>query len=198
MENKLGLPTVPACIPTAHRPFGQRLGAFVLRTMGWKVVGEVPEYPKAIYAVAPHTSNWDFVIGVAVMLSMNLKLKFLGKDAIFVWPFKGLLESIGGIPINRNKNHGVVEQIVKQFEQNDSLILALSPEGTRSRTKEWKTGFLAIANQANVPVVTMSFHFDKKEFRFGQASFISDDIPQELARIKSCFSDACAKNPQGV
>lgn len=166
--------------------------------MGWKITGEIPQYSKAIYAVAPHTSNWDFVIGVAVMLSMNLKLKFLGKDAIFVWPFKGLLESIGGIPVNRKKSHGVVGQIVEQFEQRDSLILALSPEGTRSKTKEWKTGFLAMANKANVPVIVVSFHFDKKEFRFGQASYISEDIPQELVRIKSYFSSACAKNPQGV
>ena len=196
--SNIQLPFVPECVPTSQRPVGQRLGRFVLKIMGWKVTGEIPAYSKAIYAVAPHTSNWDFVIGVAVMLSMNLKLKFLGKDAIFIWPFKGLLESIGGIPVNRKKSHGVVEQIVQQFEQRDSLILALSPEGTRSKTKEWKTGFLAMANKANVPVITVSFHFDKKELRFGKASYISENIPEELVRIKSYFFDACAKNPQGV
>lgn len=189
---------VPSSVPTVHRPIGQRLGRGVLLLLGWKIVGKVPEHSKAIYAVAPHTSNWDFVIGIAVMLSLNLKLKFMGKDAIFIWPFKGLLKSLGGIPINRREKHGVVEQIVNQFEQSEQLILALSPEGTRSKTKEWKTGFLAIAHQANVPVVSISFHFDKKEVRFGEASFIAEDIPTELIRIKHNFSTACAKNPQAV
>lgn len=192
------LPEVPDCIPTTERPIAQKIGKFVLSVLGWNVYGDIPKHSKAIYAVAPHTSNWDFVIGVAVLLSLNLKLKFLGKDAIFIWPFKGLLTSIGGIPVDRKKSHGVVEQIVKQFEQHDSLILALSPEGTRSKTKEWKTGFLAIAHKANVPVVTVSFHFDKKEVRFGHASFINENISTELQRIKSYFSDACAKNPQAV
>jgi len=189
---------VPSSVPTVHRAIGQRLGRGVLFLLGWKIVGKIPEHSKAIYAVAPHTSNWDFVIGIAVMLSLNLKLKFMGKDAIFIWPFKGYLQYLGGIPINRREKHGVVEQIVNQFEQSEQLILALSPEGTRSKTKEWKTGFLAIAHQANVPVVSISFHFDKKEVRFGEVSFINEDIPNELIRIKHNFSSACAKNPQLV
>jgi len=189
---------VPDSVPRVYRPLGHRIGRGVLYILGWRLVGKIPEHPKAIYAVAPHTSNWDFVIGISVMLSLNLKLKFMGKDAIFIWPFKGLLKSLGGIPINRREKHGVVEQIVEQFEQSEQLILALSPEGTRSKTKEWKTGFLAIAHQANVPVVSVSFHFDKKEVRFGETSFIDQDIAKELIRIKHNFSTACAKNPQAV
>ena len=189
---------MPDCIPTTHRPIGNRLGRTVVSFLGWKVLGEIPQYPKAIYAVAPHTSNWDFVIGVAIMLSLNLKLKFMGKDAIFKWPFRKLLIKLGGIPIDRKKKHGVVQQMVEQFECHEQLILALAPEGTRSKTKEWKTGFLSIAHLAKVPVVTVTLHYDKKELRFGKPHFIDADISQELMRVKEAFSSACAKNPQAV
>ncbi len=198
MASKLEIPFVPAEIPTTDRPLGHWLGVKVLTFLGWRVVGEIPKYNKAIYAVAPHTSNWDFVIGVAAMLAMRIKLKFMGKSSIFIWPFKSLLVKLGGIPIERSKKHGIVEQMVDKFQQSDDLILALAPEGTRSKTTEWKTGFLAIAHKANVPVVTVTLHFDKKEIRFGQASFIGEDIPRELKRIKSYYADACAKNPQAA
>jgi len=194
----LKLPVVPDCIPTVYRPIGNRLGRAVVSLLGWKVRGEIPHYPKAIYAVAPHTSNWDFVVGVAIMLTLNLKLKFMGKDAIFIWPFRKLLLKLGGIPIDRKKKHGVVQQMVEQFERHEQLILALAPEGTRSKTKEWKTGFLSIAHLANIPVVTVTLHYDVKELRFGQPHFIDDNISQELVRVKAAFSSACAKNPQAV
>jgi len=158
----------------------------------------MPAQSKFILAVAPHTSNWDFFLGIAAMFSLNLKVSFLGKASIFRWPVKSLLTAIGGIAVERSHSHGVVGQIVDAFQQNEKFILGLAPEGTRSKTREWKTGFLQIAKQANVPVVPVSFDFVKKEIRFYTAVVISGEINQQLAEFKQIFSGVCAKNPQAV
>ncbi|TWX73300.1 acyltransferase [Colwellia sp. C1TZA3] len=169
-----------------------------MASCGWKITGELPQQPKFIIAVAPHTSNWDFFVGIAVMFSLNLKLSFLAKGSIFRWPIKSFLTAIGGIGVERNHSHGVVGQIVEEFKSNEQFILAIAPEGTRSKTTEWRTGFLHIAKKANVPVIPLSFDFIKKEVRFHPAVVITGDINQELVEFKQVFADVCAKNPQAV
>ena len=165
---------------------------------GWKITGELPQQSKFILAVAPHTSNWDFFVGIAVMFSLNLKVSFLAKGSLFRWPIKSLLTAIGGIGVDRSHSHGVVGQIVDKFNGNEQFILGLAPEGTRSKTIEWRTGFLHIAKQANVPVVPVSFDFIKKEVRFHAPVEITGDINQALISFKQLFADVCAKNPQAV
>jgi len=192
------MPVIPTCIPRTKSRFGQWLGLLVLNALGWKVAGSLPARQKFILAVAPHTSNWDFVIGIAAKLSLNLHIHFLGKDAIFIWPFRGMLKRQGGIPIDRKHRHGVVEQMVKKFNETDQLLLAIAPEGTRSKTKQWKTGFLHIAHLANVPVVAVSLDFAAKEVFFHSETYIESDILQELIRFKQFYADVCAKNPQAV
>ena len=132
------------------------------------------------------------------MLQLNLKVKFLGKAAIFVGPFRKLLINLGGIPVDRSSPHGVVGQIVQLFAEHEQFIFGLAPEGTRSKTKEWKSGFLHIAHQANVPVVPITLDFKLKEVRFYPPEQIDADIPSELQRIKNIYQYACAKNPQAV
>ena len=192
------LPTLGDKVPRRQSGFSSWLGTKVMNMMGWRIVGDFPNQEKFIIAVAPHTSNWDFVVAFATMLAMRLDIKFLGKASIFIWPFKKLLTHFGGVPVERSKTNGVVGQTVAQFEQNKSFVLALAPEGTRSKTVQWKTGFLQMAQQANVPVVPVSLHFDVKELRVHKATAIEGDISQELERIKSYFKNACAKNPQAV
>lgn len=194
----MDIPTLSACIPRTDNTITSWLGRKVLKTLGWKITGTFPELPQFVIAVAPHTSNWDFVIGIAFKLALNLRLKFMGKKAIFIWPFKGVLESLGGIAIDRNAKHGVVEQMVQQFQQQQQLILAIAPEGTRKKTSHWKSGFLQIAHQANIPVVPVSFDFEKKEIQVYGPISISNDIPAELVKFKQCFIGVCAKNPQAV
>ncbi len=196
--SKADLPEMPDCIPTKPGKIAPFIGLAVLNILGWKVVGQLPKKPKFIAAVAPHTSNWDFVIAIAVMLAMNLRIRFMGKKALFIWPFKILLKSWGGIAIDRNAKSGVVEQMVEQFQHNDHLVLGLAPEGTRKKTLKWKSGFLHIAHQAGVPVVPVSLDFAKKQLRFHHEVEISSDIEKELAKFKENFSDICAKNPQAV
>ncbi|MFD2166292.1 1-acyl-sn-glycerol-3-phosphate acyltransferase [Thalassotalea euphylliae] len=191
-------PVVPEEMATENRPILAKIGTYILEVMGWKITGELPAHPKVVFAVAPHTSNWDFIIALCAMLHLQLKVSFMGKASIFIFPVRGLLLKLGGIPIDRSCPHGVVEQMAKEFERKEKLALGLAPEGTRSKTKEWKKGFLYIAKKANVPVVPVSFHFDKKELKFHKAMNISGDIDEELVRVKSYFDTACAKNPQAV
>jgi 1-acyl-sn-glycerol-3-phosphate acyltransferase len=196
--NKLKTPTVPDCIPTHDYGIVGRFASQAMVRCGWTITGELPQHPKFILAVAPHTSNWDFFVGIAVMFSLHLKVSFLAKGSIFRWPIKSLLTAIGGIGVDRSHSHGVVGQIVEEFKDNEQFILGIAPEGTRSKTTEWRTGFLHIAKQANVPVVPVSFDFIKKEVRFHPAVNITGDIDQELLEFKQVFTDVCAKNPQAV
>jgi len=185
-----------ATVPQTDNKFSQWLGMSILRLLGWKIVGHFPERARFLVAVAPHTSNWDFVIAVAAMLAIQIKIRFLGKDALFFWPFKIWLNHIGGIPVERSTSHGVVEQMVDLFNKNEQLVLAIAPEGTRRKTKQWKSGFLHIAYQAQIPVVPLSLDFAKKEIAVHAEVFIGADIEQELVRFKKVFTDVSPKNPQ--
>lgn len=194
----MNIPNVPACVPTRKYGILHSLAKRILTWCGWTIKGELPAQPKFILAVAPHTSNWDFFIGIAVMFTLQLKVSFLGKASIFRWPVKNVLTAIGGIAVDRSSSHGVVGQIVKEINDNDSFLLGLAPEGTRSKTLEWKTGFLHIAKQAGIPVVPASFDFSKKEIFFHPAIDVSGEITQELIEFKQVFANVCAKNPQAV
>ncbi len=194
----MNMPHIPDCIPTRKYGVLHSMAKKLLVWCGWTINGELPRQPKLIVAVAPHTSNWDFFIGIAAMFTLQLKVSFLGKASIFRWPVKAILTAIGGIAVDRKNSHGVVGQIVQEVKRNDKFILGLAPEGTRSKTTEWKTGFLHIAKQTNIPIVPVSFDFVKKEICFHPAVYISGDIKQELIEFKRVFTDVCAKNPQAV
>ncbi|MDT0602637.1 1-acyl-sn-glycerol-3-phosphate acyltransferase [Thalassotalea castellviae] len=191
-------PKIPAGIPQTNYRLVRRLSAKLLTLFGWKIIGNFPAEKKFILAVAPHTSNWDFIVSVLVMLSLNLKVTFMGKKSIFVWPLRWFLEKIGGVPVDRKHPQGVVGQMVDVFNNSQSMILALSPEGTRSKTKQWKTGFIIIAKQANVPIIPISLDFRKKEVEIHRPYIVQDDIQQALMEIKRQFVDVCAKNPHLV
>jgi len=186
------------CVPQSSNAFAQWLGKQVLKRLGWKICGTFPKRSKFVVAVAPHTSNWDFVIAVAAMLALQLKVRFLGKDALFFWPFSWWLNKIGGIPVERNSNHGVVGQMTTLFLNTDKLVLGIAPEGTRRKTNQWKSGFLHIAYNAQVPVVPLSLDFNKKEIRVYNEVFIGENIAQELASFKSIYTHVTPKNIQGI
>lgn len=166
-----------------------------MKLFGWKFEGEFPSKGQFVMAVGPHTSNWDFFIGMAAIMALKLKASFLAKHTIFIPPFAGIIRTLGGIPIERTQTHGVVEQMVEQFEQRETLILALAPEGTRSKVKEWKSGFLQIANQANVPVLLLYFDFKKKVVGFGPLIDISDDLDGEMKKVRAFYASITPRHP---
>lgn len=193
--------TIPADVvgkmPRRESRFLRWLGRVGMRLMGgWKINGELPNVKKAIIPVAPHTSNWDFPIGVFVMFALGMKLNYFGKKSLFRFPLNGLMRKLGGIPIDRSAANGVVQQMVEQFKKQPELVLVIAPEGTRKKVNEWKKGFIHIAQQARVPVVPVVMDYARKVIDIGPAIMIGHDIEFELKRVKSFFSHAIGKNPE--
>lgn len=158
------VPSLPDKLPRSNRPFVTWLGRKILSVMGWKIVGELPNVPKVVLCGAPHTSNWDFVLAMSISMGLGLRFNYLMKKEAFFWPFKGLFMSLGGIPINRGSSEDVVKQIAKWYREHDQVWLAITPEGTRSKVDKWKTGFLRIAEEANVPVFVVAWNYPEKVF----------------------------------
>src|SRR5262245_31958000 len=136
----------------AMRPT-QRVGLAIAAAVGWHV--DVPERPPArcVIVGAPHTSNWDLVLTLLLMLAAGLRLRWIGKDTLFRGPFGWILRRLGGIPIDRRTTENFVEQMVSAFRSEASLRIAISPEGTRGSAAFWRTGFYFIARGAGVPIV---------------------------------------------
>lgn len=194
--SKLNIPERPASHTPRINKFTYWLGVLFLKVMGWNIRGKLPENRQYIMAVAPHTSNWDFVISLATYFCLEAKMGFMMKKSIFRWPFEGLLLSLGGIPVDRSKRHGVVEQMVERFKNQPDLIVALAPEGTRRKVEKWKTGFLQMAHHAKVPVFLVGLDYKAKELVFGPAIEISEDIEDGLRRAQEFFAQMTPKFPQ--
>jgi 1-acyl-sn-glycerol-3-phosphate acyltransferase len=193
-------PDVPATMPTRGWGWGKVMGRTMLSRAGWGFEGEIPSISKGVIIVAPHTSNWDFVVGAAGMLALDLDIRFLGKHTLFQGPLAPLMRGLGGIPVDRSQvGGGVVEDMAALFEQEEQLLLALAPEGTRSSVERWKTGFHRIALAASVPVVAVALDYVNKKIRFGPCMKVTDDLEHDLEVFQHFFSDAGGKrgNPEG-
>src|SRR5690349_18985366 len=138
-----------SAVPRRGNAFTEWLGRSMLRVLGWRVEGEVPDVPKAVMVAAPHTSNWDGAITLATALALRLHLHWMGKESLFRWPFRRLMLWMGGIPVRRGTKGGLVQSTAGVFAQQEKFLLVVSPEGTRSATREWKSGFYQIALAAN-------------------------------------------------
>lgn len=190
------VPELGSEIPRRGSAFMPAVGRGLLRLLRWRVEGEMPNLPKFVVAVAPHTSNWDFVVGAAAMFALDLKIAFIGKHTLFVGPFGPLLRWMGGIPVDRSSPHGVVGDAVAAFGGVERRILAITPQGTRSPVPRFKTGFLHIARGAGLPVVLAAFDYDARVIRFGPTLEIGEDIDAERVRIEAHFAPIRGKHPR--
>ncbi len=170
----------------------------ILKLFGWSVSVSVPDYPKCIICVAPHTSNWDFIIGKLAYASVGRKTGFLMKESWFFWPLGCFFRAIGGVPVPRGKKRGrsLTEVLVERYEISDRLVLAITPEGTRSRTSEWHTGFLRIAQQAKVPIVLGVIDFSLKKAMIEHTFQPTGDIEADMASIKKFYKPYKGKYPE--
>lgn len=169
---------------------------FILRLWGWKVRVTAPDYPKAIICVAPHTSNWDFIIGKLAYASVHRKAGFLMKKSWFFFPLGPIFRAMGGIPVSSGKgNESSVDNLVKLFKERDRLTLAITPEGTRSLTSHWRTGFLNIARMANIPIVLAAIDFKEKTARVERTFFPTGDNEADLRAIKDYYKGVTGKYP---
>lgn len=191
-------PELPDNLPRHQLPKWQKVARWLLKTLGWQVRGELPNVKKLVVAVAPHTSNWDFVLTMAASLAMGVQISFLGKHSIFVWPLKKWLLAFGGIPVERSQHHGMVGQIVQEFAKRDQLIFGVSPEGTRKKVERWKSGFWHIAREAQVPIQLVGIDFASKQIVFGPTLTASTDFASDLAQMRVFFQQMTAKYPENA
>ena len=171
---------------------------FFLRLQGWKVVGEFPHHiQKAVIVMAPHTSSWDFVVGLAIRSKLQLyHFKFLGKDSLFKGPFGFFFRKMGGFPVDRTNKNNMVDQVVELFNNHERFILALSPEGTRKKVDRLKTGFYHIAQKAYVPIIMTGFDFGKKEISFSEPFYPTNHMEADIQHILRFYSFIKGKNPK--
>jgi 1-acyl-sn-glycerol-3-phosphate acyltransferase len=168
----------------------------ILRLFGWKTLAIMPPEKSYIVVVAPHTSNWDFVWGQLFYLSIGMKAKVLIKKELFYFPIGNLLRSMGGVPVDRRKGSDVVDEMIREFSVRDSFILVLTPEGTRSRVDEWKTGFHRIARGAVVPIVLGFIDYEKKQLGTAGFFYPGQDPEADMKRIKSFYAGITPRYPE--
>ena len=170
-------------------------GRLVLRMMGWRIEGEIPDVPKLVIAVAPHTSNWDFVVGAGAMFALDLDLGFLAKHTLFRGPAGPVMRWMGGIAVDRSSAHGVVGDAVAEFARTPRRLLAIAPQGTRSHGARYRSGFLHIARGAGVPVLLATLDYGARCVRLGPVLETSGDVEADLQRVEAFFANIRGKRP---
>jgi 1-acyl-sn-glycerol-3-phosphate acyltransferase len=172
------------------------LAKLSLGLIGWKVEGRFPDLPKFIVIGAPHTSNWDFMMFLGVIFTLRADVRFMGKAELFRGPFAWFFYWCGGIPVDRSKSTGLVEQMVTACETSQKFILVIAPEGTRHRVTEWKMGFYHIAKSAGLPVVFAVVDGIRKKMLVGQIFQPGEDADADLKAIKGFFAGKVGINPR--
>lgn len=190
------VPELPPAIPRRGSAAWRWIGRTVMRLTGWRFEGRFPDAAKFVIAVAPHTSNWDFLHGAAAMFALDLRVTFIGKHTLFVWPISAFLRWMGGIPVDRRAAHGVVGEAVAAFRAPGARILVIAPEGTRRKVERYKTGFLHIARGAGVPVLLVGLDYAARCVRIGPVLQVGEDIEAERARVEAHFARIPGRYPQ--
>ncbi len=177
-------------------PLAEWLGRTVLKLMGWRIEGQLPRLDKFVAIGAHHTSNWDFVIFIALKFVLRLNARWFGKHSIFRWPFGGLMRAWGGIAIRRDRQLNSVEQAVQAFRDNREFILVLSPEGTRKKVERWKMGFYHIALGAGVPIVLGALDYGNRRVVIGPTFYPTGDEQADLRAMLDFFRPFVPKKPE--
>jgi 1-acyl-sn-glycerol-3-phosphate acyltransferase len=191
-------PTIPAlgpAVPSRNGRVLRILGRGILAALAWHVEGEIPNVPRCVVIIGPHTSNWDFVIGLATLLALDLRVTWLGKHQIFRGPFGPLCRRLGGVAVNRSAPDGVAEQAMAVLTPPQSTFLAIAPEGTRRKVERWKSGFWRIARAAGVPILPVAFDFRTRAVVFGELYTPTADYAADLAALQGRFSAEMGRNP---
>jgi 1-acyl-sn-glycerol-3-phosphate acyltransferase len=175
----------------------KKLMRIILNLLGWKIDKNVPDgVKKAVIVMGPHTSNWDFVIGKMAFITFGIKAKFLIKKELFFFPFGYLLKAMGGIPVDRNANNNFTEQAVDYFNNNDSMYLVFTPEGTRKYNPNWKKGFYYIAQKANVPIYIGYMDYERKIGGFHSLFQPTGNADKDILAIKDVLKQYKGKFPE--
>ena len=184
----------PACHRAHRSRWLGRVSYWFLQRRGWSLEGAVPPDARLVLVVGPHTSNWDFAIGVLFMLALDLRVHFIAKHSLFVGPAGWLLRRLGGIAIDRGRPDGFVSQTAATMARSDQMLLAITPEGTRSRVDRLKTGFSRIAATVPCHFLPVLLDFDSRTVRL-LPPLQASDPEQDAATVRALFATAGPKNP---
>ena len=185
---------LPPRVPHRQRGRAQRLAAWLLERAGWKVTGQFPDMPRLVVIAAPHSSGWDGIWGMLVVIAIGVDITILGKRELFVWPMSSLLRWIGVVPVDRFATHGIVGDMTARFAQNAPLWLGIAPEGTRKRMPKWRTGFWHVARAADVPILPIGFHYPDKIIHVGRLFETSEDVDADIKRLRDFYAPFQGKN----
>ena len=174
-----------------------QLARFIyFRIIRWKLNGSFPEIDKCVVIVVPHTSWVDFTMGLLIRRVLNKEFNYVGKQSLFKPPFGWYFRWMGGAPVDRSKNRDTVVALAKIFEERKKFRLALAPEGTRKKVKQWKTGFYYIAHTAKVPIVMVAFDYGKKEVKFSRPYHTSGDYEKDLPDFHAFYKGVLGRKAE--
>lgn len=172
------------------------IGNFYLKLLGWKLEGQRPPFKKCLLLAAPHTSNWDVPLMLAMSYIYGIRVSWIGKHSLFKGPLGPLMRWLGGVPVDRRARHNAVQQMVDEFNRRDELYLMITPEGTRSRAEYWKSGFYHIAQGAGVPIILGLLDYKRKVGGLFEAVYASGDMKADMEKFREFYRDASGKFPE--
>jgi 1-acyl-sn-glycerol-3-phosphate acyltransferase len=172
------VPALPPCFPRRGNAFSRLLGRAALAVCGWRIEGDFPDQPKLLAIVAPHTSNWDFPLGIAAVYALGLRVRFLGKHTLFYPPLGWLMRWFGGTPVVRDAPQGAVAQVVEVFQREPAIFLAVAPAGS---------GFYHMAHAANVPIIPIAFDGGRRAIRVFSLFRTTGDYDVDLPRLLALY-----------
>lgn len=172
------------------------MGLLFLRLLGWTLEGKLPEGTKAVVIAAPHTTNWDMPIMLAVAYAHGINPSWLGKKELFRWPFGGFMRWLGGLPIDRGSRHNIVQQVVDVYGSSDRLYVVIPPSATRRRASHWKSGFYHIARGAGVPVMATALDYRRKVGSIGPAFLPTGNLKADMDILRAFYAGIAGKFPE--
>jgi 1-acyl-sn-glycerol-3-phosphate acyltransferase len=191
------VPALGPRTPHANNRFAAAVGRGVLRLLRFRFEGQLPDVPRGVMIVAPHTSNWDFLLGLAARAALDLDAHWLGKHTIFRPPFGRLMHAMKGVPVDRTSPEKAIDTVTRAFDEREQLIIAIAPEGTRFRVERWKTGFYRFARAAGVPILPVAFDWGERRVWLLPAFQPTGDYDKDVQVLQAMFAKRMALRSEG-
>lgn len=192
----MNIPIIGTLVPQTSSILRKIVGRTILFLHRWQIKGSVHNTSKFMFAIAPHTSYWDFISSIGTMLSMGLKSQWFIADVFCWWPIGYLMRWLGGLPIDRTTRHDIVSKMITKYKEEEELLLSIYPEGTTHKTEKWKTGFWHIAKGAGVPIQLVGLDYKKRATVFGPILELSENIESDIKIIQRYYKDIAPKCPE--